>query len=107
MYPDKILIGTDNILAGNLQQLAEDVETREVIYNYMKHEAGQIKILNDKRGTRYEPCLLIQADKQIPCQYITQLVKIGAGASFANIYFSTLQDENWLQATASEMKQGE
>jgi biopolymer transport protein ExbD len=102
MYPDKILIGTDNIQAGSLQQLVEDVKTRETIYNYMKHEAGQIIKLNQEKGTKYEPCLLIQADKQIPCQYITQIVKIGAGASFANIYFSTLQDTDWLQATTGQ-----
>jgi biopolymer transport protein ExbD len=104
MYPDKILIGTDNIPAGNLQQLVEDASIREVIYNFMKNEANQIRILNERRGTNYEPCLLIQADKSIPCQYITQIVKIGAGASFANVYFSTLQDQNWLQASAGQMR---
>lgn len=104
IYPDRILIGTDNLKAGTLQQLVEDAETREVIYNYMQHEASQIAKLNTRKGTNYQPCLLIQADKQIPCQYITQLVKIGAGASFANIYFSTLQDQNWLQATANSLQ---
>jgi biopolymer transport protein ExbD len=106
MYPDKILIGTDNIEVGNLQQLVEDVKIREMIYNFMINEAGQIQVLNKQRGTRYEPCLLIQADKQIPCQYITQMVKIGAGASFANIYFSTLQDENWLKTSTTEQRMG-
>jgi biopolymer transport protein ExbD len=104
IYPDKILVGTDNIPAGSLRQLVEDTSTREVIFNYMKNEAAQITVMNSKRGTNYLPCMLIQADKEIPCQYITQLIKIGAGASFANIYFSTLQDENWLQSSAQKIQ---
>lgn len=104
MYPHQILIGTDNINAGTLLQLVEDADTRDVIFNYMKHEAARIELLNQRKGTNYQPCLLIQADRQIPCQYITQLVKISAGASFANIYFSTLQDQNWLQASATGMR---
>lgn len=104
IYPDVILIGTDNLSAGSLQQLMEDTTIREVIYNYMRNEANQIQVLNASRGTNYQPCLLIQADKDIPCQYITQIIKIGAGASFANIYFSTIQDQNWLQASARQIQ---
>jgi len=104
VYPDEILIGTDNLRAGSLQELIVDASFREVVYNYMRNEANQIKLLNESRGTNYQPCLLIQADKQIPCQYITQIVKIGAGASFANIYFSTIQDQNWLQASARQIQ---
>jgi biopolymer transport protein ExbD len=105
LYSDnRVLIGTDNLPAGTLKDLVENPRTREVIYNYMQNEANQITAMNTKRGTNYQPCLLIQADKKILCQYITQLVKIGAGASFANIYFSTLQDENWLQSTAQRVQ---
>ena len=70
MYPDKILVGTDNLPAGSLQQLNNDADTRKLIFNYMKNEAAHISIMNSKRGTNYIPCLLIQADKQIPCQYV-------------------------------------
>jgi len=104
VFPDEILVGTDNLRAGSLQQLMNDSSIREIIYNYMKNEANQITLLNTNRGTNYQPCLLIQADKQIPCQYITQIIKIGAGASFSNIYFSTLQDQNWLQTSAQQIQ---
>ncbi len=103
MYPDRILVGIDNLPVGSLRQLVEDKNTRETIYNYLKHEASQIETRNKKDKTDFQPCLLIQADKQIVCQYITQMVKIGAGAAFANIYFSTLQNENWLKATAQSL----
>lgn len=104
VYPDRVMIGTDNLNAGSIQNLIEDQKTREIIFNFMRNEANQITDMNKKRGTNYQPCLLIQADKQISCQYITQLVKIGAGASFANIYFSTLQDPGWLQASATKVQ---
>ncbi len=104
VFPDKVLIGTDNINAGTLTQLVSDATSREIIFNYMKNEANQISLLNSRKGTNYQPCMLIQADKSIPCQYITQLVKIGAGATFANIYFSTLQDENWLRQSAQQAR---
>ena len=104
VYHDRILIGTDNIHAGSLRQLTEDASTREIIFNYMQNEARQIALLNSQRGTDYQPCMLIQADKTIPCQYITQLIKIGAGASLSNIYFSTLQEQNWLQTAALKVQ---
>jgi len=104
LYPDRVLIGTESLPAGTLKQLVEDKKTREIIYNYMQNEADQIKAMNEKSKTDNQPCLLIQADKQILCQYITQIVKIGAGASFANIYFSTLEDQNWLQKSAQQIQ---
>ncbi len=104
LYPEQIYIGTDNIPAGSLRQLVEDAKTRAALLNFMQNEAAQIQELNNRRGTDYKPCLLIQADKQITCQYITELIKIGAGASFADIYFSSIQDQNWLQASAQKVQ---
>jgi len=104
LYPDRVLVGVDNLKAGTLEQLVEDKATRQIIYDYMQNEANQITAMNTKKGTDYQPCLLIQADKSILCQYITQIVKIGAGASFANIYFSTLEDQNWLKKSAQKIQ---
>ena len=104
MYPTQVLIGSDNLHVGTLKQLVEDEKTREVIFAFMQNEAAKITEINKKRGTDYKPCLLIQADKEIICQYITQMVKIGAGASFADIYFTTLKDENWLQNSATRIQ---
>jgi hypothetical protein len=41
-----------------------------------------------------KPCLLIQADKELPCRYITEFIKFSAQASFANIYFSAIHTDN-------------
>jgi len=95
MYQDRILLGTDNLYAGSLTDLVGNVAKRQMIFEYMKNEA--VRIINlDEDKTKFKPCLLIQADKGIPVQYITELIKLSAGAFFENIYFSTLE-EDWLK----------
>jgi len=103
VYPDKILVGPDNIYAGKPDELITVADLREKIFDFMKHEATQINLRNASNKTNFKPCLLIQADKQIPCQYITLLIKIAAGASISDVYFATIQDEHWLQASARQI----
>jgi len=104
VYEDKVLVGTDNLKAGSLQDLVENQKTRTVISEYMKNEATQVEKRNERLGTIFQPCLLIQAHDKILCQFITEVVKIGAGAGFANIYFSTLQNQTWLQESAVRLQ---
>ncbi len=95
LYQDKILLGTDNLNAGSLEDLVANAAKREMIFEYMRDEA--IHIINlDEDKTKFKPCLLIQADKDIPVQYVTELIKLSAGAYYENIYFSTLE-EDWLK----------
>jgi len=101
MYPDKIEIGTNNIKVGSLQQLIEDTEVRKQLSSYMNAEAKRIYLRNQANKTDFKPVLLIQAHKDIICQYITTMIQIGASAyyentTFENIYFSTLKDDTWL-----------
>ena len=95
MYQDRILLGANNLNAGSLTDLVNNVPKRQMIFNYMKEEAIRIIDL-DKDKTKFKPCLLIQADKEIPVQYVTELIKLSAGAYYENIYFSTLE-EDWLK----------
>ncbi|MBM4404484.1 MAG: biopolymer transporter ExbD [Candidatus Cloacimonetes bacterium] len=96
LYQDRILLGNSNLNAGTLADLVGNKTKREMIFKYMKDEA--VRIINlDKDKTKFKPCLLIQADKEIPVQYVTELIKLSAGAYFENIYFSTLE-EDWLKS---------
>lgn len=104
LFTDKVLYGSENLYVGTIKDLEENIKTREVIYEYMKKESQIITKMAQAKNTVVTPCLLIQADKRLPCQYITTMVKIGAGASFANIYFSTIQDESWLKKSAVSIK---
>jgi biopolymer transport protein ExbD len=101
LYTDKVLYGTENLYVGSIKDLQENAKTRQTIYEFMKRESETIAKLGKQKHIDLTPCLLIQADKRLPCQYITTMVKIGAGAAFSNIYFSTIQDESWLKKSAT------
>lgn len=91
MYPDQIYLGTESIPFGSLSEILSNESKREAIYGYLSMEAQKIF----DRESNNEPCLLIQADEQIPCQYVSEMVKIGTQASFQYVYFSTLSDPTW------------
>ncbi len=91
MYPDQIYLGTESLSFGTLSEIMDNATKREAIFNYLGMEAQKIF----DRPANNEPCLLIQADEQIPCQYISEMVKIGTQASFQYVYFSTLSDPSW------------
>lgn len=99
MYPDQILLGTDGVPFGSLKDILENETKRQQIFDYLKYEADLIW----KQDKNNEPCLLIQADEQIPCQYVSEMVRIGTQASYQYIYFSTLEDATWFanQAVAA------
>ena len=88
IYTDKILYGAENIPVGSLQDFISSQDTRQSLLWLLKMEAKSIMAKHS------QPCLLIQADKDLPCRYITEFIKFSAQASFANIYFSTIHSEN-------------
>ncbi len=89
IYPDQILFGSSNFYnVGSPEDLINDEATRKNFLTLLKNEAKNITDLNDKSI----PCILIQADNQIKCRYITELIRISGKASFANIYFSSLYE---------------
>ena len=96
VFPDQILFGVDNVLVGSPEDFATDQETRSLLLNLLKAQAAEIKA-NDNE----EPILLIQADRDIECLYITEFVKLSAASTFNNIYFSTMKVSNreaWLRS---------
>lgn len=88
IYPDKILYGNDNIEVGSVEEFMTNSETRSVLLQNLKEEADLIK------KTGKQPCLLIQADKNLDCLYITEFMKFSGQGQFANIYFSTINTDN-------------
>ncbi|MDP2173608.1 MAG: biopolymer transporter ExbD [Candidatus Cloacimonadaceae bacterium] len=98
MYPDRVLIGTENTYFGTLQDLVEDQGKRSKILEYLQLLAQQIMEHPDKN----EPCLLVQADASIPVQYVTTMVQLGTSSYYKYIYFSTLKDTDWLKKQTGE-----
>ncbi|HHE38979.1 MAG TPA: biopolymer transporter ExbD [Candidatus Cloacimonetes bacterium] len=87
IYPDQILYGKENTPVGSLENFIADKKVRTALLRFMKLEADKIKEVGNI------PCLLIQADKNLSCKYITEFVKFSAQASFTNIYFSTIHTD--------------
>ena len=88
IYPDKILYGTESIEVGSVHDFLNRADIRSSLLRLLQMEAKAITAGNSK------PCLLIQADKDIPCRYITEFIKFSAQASFANIYFSAIHTDD-------------
>lgn len=88
IYPDRILYGTESMEVGSVQDFLNKPEIRNSLLRLLQMEAKSINSVGS------EPCLLIQADKELPCRYITEFIKFSAQASFANIYFSAIHTEN-------------
>ncbi|MBW6515983.1 MAG: biopolymer transporter ExbD [Candidatus Cloacimonetes bacterium] len=87
VFPDQILVGTDNILVGTPEDFMTNQEVRSQLLYYMREQADLIVIQNPDLS----PLLLLQADSGIYCRYITDIVALGATAGFSNIYFSTIK----------------
>ena len=87
LYPEKILYGKENVLVGSTRDFITDSNIRQTLLRYLQFEAQSITA-ND-----HVPCLLIQADKELDCLYITEFIKFSAQSSFANIYFSTIHTD--------------
>lgn len=92
MYPDRVLIGTDNLYFGTLDDLENNVEKRDNIMKFLQSTALGILESEDNNET----VLLIQADNSIPCQHITTMVALGTSSYYQYIYFATLQETDWL-----------
>ncbi|MBN1327189.1 MAG: biopolymer transporter ExbD [Candidatus Cloacimonetes bacterium] len=88
IYTDKILFGMDNFRIGSLDEFTSNQEVRKNLLSLLKIEADRIT------NTGSIPSLLIQADKELDCRYITDFINFSASASFANIYFSTIHTDN-------------
>lgn len=95
LFLDKILVGNESLPFGTPQELYTDNQKRANIFEYLEMEATTI--INSGN----EPCLVVQADEFLPCDYISEIVKVSTSAGFTNIYFATLEDAEWLNAYAA------
>lgn len=103
IYTDRILLGEQGLYFGTLEEFAGDWEKREAIFNYLKNTATEILAEKDEYGNPITPtALLIQADKSIPCWYITEFVSLGTSSYHDYIYFATLLETDWLEQSKSK-----
>ncbi len=89
VYPDKILLGSDNINVGSLEDLITNEKTRQNILSFLTDQASKIMANNPKAV----PVLMIQADDTVLCNYITEIVNVSVASRFTSIYFSTLKGD--------------
>lgn len=92
IFPNKVLVGTDGLNFGSPQDLLENPQKRNDIKKYLELEAKDIF-----KTVGNEACLVVQADSSIPCDYVTEIVRIGTASGFTYIYFATLEDPDWLK----------
>ncbi|MCK4957372.1 MAG: biopolymer transporter ExbD [Candidatus Cloacimonetes bacterium] len=88
LFESKILFGKENINVGSLKDFSSNQQIRQSLLGFLKMEAKSI------RNSGGVPCLLIQADEELKCSYITEFIKFSANASFINIYFSSIHTDN-------------
>ncbi|MDO9577781.1 MAG: biopolymer transporter ExbD [Candidatus Cloacimonadales bacterium] len=88
IMPGYILFGKDNIIVGSTRDFITDASIRKTLLAFLQVEAQSIT------ENASVPCLLIQADKDLECRYITEFIKFSAQSAFANIYFSTIHTDD-------------
>jgi hypothetical protein len=101
IYPDRILLGEQGIYFGSLEEFASDPDKRTEILTYLQSTATEIVKTPDADGNPTTTALLIQADKSIPCWYITEFVSLGTSSFYEYIYFATLLETDWLEKSKS------
>jgi biopolymer transport protein TolR len=89
VFPDMIFIGSDNISVGSPEEFMTDQSVRDNLISFMRQQSAQIS-----QNPDLTPVLLIQADNQIRCRYITELVGLSAHTGFPSIYFSTIKGDD-------------
>lgn len=96
LYLNEVILGVENLTLGTPQQLVEDGETRAALQNFLTLDFAAIP--EEKKS---DACLIVQADANLPCGYITQIVSAGTTVGYENIYFATLEDVDWLRTYSS------
>lgn len=101
IYPNRIMIG-DKGQFGTLEEFETNSKKREDILQYLRYTAEEITREKDANGNPKTPAaLLIQADRSIPCWYITEFVKLGTSSYYEYIYFASLLESDWLNKSKS------
>ncbi|MCB5261426.1 MAG: biopolymer transporter ExbD [Candidatus Cloacimonetes bacterium] len=93
LYTDRVLLGLGNLLLGEPQDLIENVEKRSMMQEFFRNEWNSIP--EDKWD---DACLIVQADSNLPCGFITEIVRVGTNTGYQNIYFATVEEAEWLKS---------
>ena len=88
IYQDRVLYGADNSKVASPAEILANKKLQNLLVRYLKKDAKHIRDNGNK------PSLLIQADRNVKSKYISGIIKLSTQASFANIYFSTLEAGN-------------
>lgn len=93
LYTDRVLLGIDDLFLGEPKDLIENVSKRTIMQDFFRNEWSSIP-----EEKWEDACLIVQADKNLPCGYITEIVRVGTNTGYQNIYFATLEEADWLQS---------
>lgn len=94
IFTDRIILGNESLNFGSPKDLLENPEKRKAIFQFLEMEATAIY---NNNSSDVEACLIVQADNNIQCEYVSELVKIGTSVGYTHIYFATLEDPDWLK----------
>lgn len=92
IFRDKILVGTEALEVGKPGDVVSNKEKREGLKAFLDREIADITL-----HVKQEPCLIVQADNDIPCAIVSEIVLIATAAGYNYVYFATIEDELWLQ----------
>ncbi|MCB5270378.1 MAG: biopolymer transporter ExbD [Candidatus Cloacimonetes bacterium] len=96
LYTDRVLLGVDNLYLGSPQDLIENVNKRQMMQEFFRNEWSGIP-----ESKWDDACLIVQADGNLPCGFITEIVRVGTNTGYQNIYFATIEDADWLKSYSS------
>ncbi len=96
VYENQILFGTSNTKVipeektvgyegRELEVFMNDEDTRTAMKGLLQSQAKEIKATNAEAI----PAILIQADDNVLCRYITEIIVLCANSEFSHIYFSS------------------
>lgn len=90
VFTNQILIGNDNIPVGSPEEFMSDQTVRSNLLKFMNDMSHQVS----RQDPNLRPVLLVQADINVKCLYITDIVSLSASSGFSGIYFSTVKGDD-------------
>jgi len=99
IYVDRVELGVEGTPFGTINELASNEVKRKQLAQYLDIEASKIVAM----GLNNKPCLVIQADDRVPCEYIQVILQAALSKGFENIYFSSIEKTDWLKDYAKNL----
>jgi len=99
LFVDHVELGVENTPFGDIRELANNPDKRAQLVQYFDMQATKITATD----ANSKLCLVIQADDDVPCQYINTILQVALGQGFENIYFSSTEKADWLKDYAKNL----